>query len=255
MTELLGTDRMANYGLAHGAMLVVTVLSCVVSLWWLRRLRARGGPAAVHRVMRTAGWVFLIMTLLWAGWRLLPENFSVSSSLPLQFSDALRFIVAIALIWRVRWAVAVSFYWGLTLNLQSLITPDLTYGPFPWLSFSAFWVLHIVVFAVPVLFLFVDGYRPTWPDFSVTYLITLGWAAVAMTVNALTDTNYGYLNGAPESASILDVLGPWPLYIVSVAVLVAAVWALMTWPFTSQHRYRRRRRHLLQGGRTGAARR
>ncbi|MDO5492183.1 MAG: TIGR02206 family membrane protein [Nesterenkonia sp.] len=247
MTELIGSDRMANYETAHWVMLVLTVAVCVLGVWWLRHLHRRRGPESAHRAMRIAGWVFLGITLLWAGWRLLPENFSMGSSLPLQFSDALRFFAAIALITRARWAAAVSFYWGLTLNLQSLLTPDLTYGAYPLLSFTAFWVLHIGVFVVPVVFVGALGYRPRWRDFGVTYAITVGWAALAMTVNAAAETNYGYLNHAPDSASLLDVLGPWPIYILWVAVLVAVVWALMTWPFA--------RRVTRRGGGSDAARR
>lgn len=238
MTELIGVDRMENYGAAHWAMLVLTAAVCVLGVWGLRRMRRRGGDRAAHRALSAGGWGFLVITVLWAGWRLLPENFSMGSSLPLQFSDALRFIVPIALITRARWAVAVSFYWGLTLNLQSLLTPDLTYGAYPLLSFVAFWVLHIGVFVAPVLFLGAMGYRPDWRGFGVTYAITVGWAALAMTVNALADTNYGYLNHAPDSASLLDVLGEWPIYIAWVAVLVAVVWGLMTWPFARRVRSR-----------------
>jgi uncharacterized membrane protein YwaF len=30
---------------------------------------------------------------------------------------------------------------------------------------------------------------------------------------------------------MLDVLGPWPVYIFTAAALILAVWALMTWPW------------------------
>ena len=53
----------------------------------------------------------------------------------------------------------------------------------------------------------------------------------ALIANAITGANYGYLSREPEGASILDLLGPWPVYIFWEAVLIAVVWALMTWPW------------------------
>lgn len=52
-----------------------------------------------------------------------------------------------------------------------------------------------------------------------------------MVLNAALGTNYGYLNRTPSAASALDLLGPWPAYVVVEVVVVAAVWALMVWPF------------------------
>ena len=37
---------------------------------------------------------------------------------------------------------------------------------------------------------------------------------VTFAVNRLTGSNYGFLNGKPSTGSLLDVLGPWPLYVV-----------------------------------------
>ena len=53
-----------------------------------------------------------------------------------------------------------------------------------------------------------------------------------MVFNAMTGTNYGYLNRKPDTASLLDLLPGWPAYVVLEIAVVAVVWALMTWPFT-----------------------
>src|SRR5699024_4506478 len=121
-----------------------------------------------------------------------------------------------------------------------ILIADLIFCDCPVLYFIMFWLLHIIVFVAPLLFVFPLGYRPTWRGYGLTLAITVGWAAVTFTVNSLVGTNYGYLNGAPAGPSILDVLGPWPTYLLWEAVLVAAVWALMTWPWV---RAARRKNH------------
>ena len=56
-------------------------------------------------------------------------------------------------------------------------------------------------------------------------------AGVTLTFNSIAGTNYGFLNRKPGTASLLDVLGPWPWYLLTAGTLVAAVWAAMTWPW------------------------
>ena len=67
--------------------------------------------------------------------------------------------------------------------------------------------------------------------FRFAVVVTLVWATFTFTFNSIAGTNYGFLNRKPSTASLLDVLGPWPWYIVTAATLVLIVWALMTWPW------------------------
>lgn len=228
--------RMQPYGAEHLTVLAVTLLLIAVGVPVVRRLR---GTLSERRLLSITGWITLTITVLWTLWGLLPMNWNVAESLPFHFSDAIRLVVSIALITRAGWAIAISYYWGLTLNLQSLITPDLNYFHIPVLEFTMYWVLHVVAFVAPIVLVWGSGYRPTWRGYALTFAATCAWSALAMAVNAFTGANYGYLSRAPVGPSVLDVLGPWPVYIVWEGVLVLTVWALMTWPWES-----RRGRHI-----------
>lgn len=224
-----GSSTPELFGAVHLSLLGSTALLGVLVVWGVRRIRGADAEGVATRI---AGWALLAVTLMWMVWVMLPANWDVGRSLPLHFSDALRFITAVALIWRPRWAVAVCYFWGLTLNSQALLTPH----PDQLMGLSVdtvfYWGLHIAVFLAPLALIWGVGYRPQWRDFAVAYGLTLLWAALAMTVNAMIGTNYAFLNHRPEGSSVLDVLGPWPMYILAQTVLVALVWALMTWPWT-----------------------
>jgi uncharacterized membrane protein YwaF len=72
---------------------------------------------------------------------------------------------------------------------------------------------------------------------------TLIVAAAAGTANLLTGGNYMWLREKPDTWSLLDVMGPWPWYILSAAVLALVLFTLLALPF--------RRREAGAGGRQG----
>ena len=78
--------------------------------------------------------------------------------------------------------------------------------------------------------------RPRWRSYRFAVIATLAWGAFTFTFNAIAGTNYGYLNRKPPTASLLDVLGPWPVYLLTEVAVVLVVWALMTWPWERTRR-------------------
>ena len=99
------------------------------------------------------------------------------------------------------------------------------------IEFLLYWVLHIAVFVVPLVLVWGIGFRPQWKDFFRTWLLAIFWAVFIISINAWLDTNYGFVNHQPEGASLIDWLGPWPVYVVLMAVIAGGLWALMTLPW------------------------
>jgi hypothetical integral membrane protein (TIGR02206 family) len=166
--------------------------------------------------------------------QLLPGDFDLGTSLPLQYCDLAWAIAAYALWTRKPWAAALTFFWGLTLTTQGIATPSLA-EEFPDPRYFMFFGMHfLTVWAAG--YLAATGSTPTWRWYRFTVVVTAVWAVVVMVFNGLTDTNYGYLNGKPSSASALDLLPGWPTYVVIEIAIIAGVWALMTWPFARTQR-------------------
>ncbi|BBX26662.1 TIGR02206 family membrane protein [Mycolicibacterium alvei] len=166
---------------------------------------------------------------------------TIDTSVPLQLCDLAELAAAYALWSQRHWAFVLTYYWGLVLSSQALITPDIGTPKegapaFPHHLFVTFFTLHVLVVWAAIYLTWGRGMRPRWRDYRFAVIVTLAWAAVTLAFNAITGANYGYLNRKPPTASLLDVLGSWPVYLLAEVAIVLIVWALMTYPWERMRR-------------------
>lgn len=224
-------ERFEPYGSTHWAVLAIFLVGVVVVTVAGRRLRDRPAEQLVRRVFAV---VLLCVTIPLQILQLTPGEWNLQTSLPFQLCDLAWMFAAHALWTRNRLTATITYLWGITLTTQGMLTPDLA-SDFPEPRFLMFWGMHVLI--VWASFFLVPGLRilPTWRTYRQTVAITLGWALSAYVFNLAAGTNYGYLNRLPKNASLLDYLGPWPLYVALEIAVVATVWALLTWPWARTH--------------------
>jgi hypothetical integral membrane protein (TIGR02206 family) len=221
------------YGVTHWAMLALTVIGAVLLVRFGRRHR---GTAVAEKFTCVFAVVQFAVTVGFMALWLAPPLFMLQQSLPLHLSDVLRLVTGYALWSRRPWALALTYYWGLTLNPQALLTPDLDLDIAPVLEFISYWLQHVLVMWAVIYLTWGLGLHPNWRSYRLALAITVGWAAVVIPINLALGTNYGYLNRKPAGPSLLDVMGGWPWYLLAVLVLLAGAWALITWPWMRRAR-------------------
>ena len=79
-----------------------------------------------------------------------------------------------------RWAFALTYYWGLVLSAQALVSPVLIGPDFPSLHFLAFWSIHLLVVWAAIYLTWGRGMRPTWRSYQIAVVTTLIWAVVTV---------------------------------------------------------------------------
>jgi hypothetical integral membrane protein (TIGR02206 family) len=218
-------QEFAPFGPSHVGALVIFVVGIVVLIWLGRR-------QSDEQARRFGRIVAVLLLAVWLGalvYKLV--HLDIQTSVPIQLCDVAELVVAIALWTQRHWAYALTYFWGLVLSSQALLTPDVDGPDFPDYRFLTFFALHLLVVWSAVYLTWGRGMRPTWRSYRFAIVTTLAWGAVTFVFNELAGTNYGYLNHKPAIASVLDVLGPWPIYVVTEVLVVSAVWALMTWPW------------------------
>ena len=120
---------------------------------------------------------------------------------------------------------------GLIGASQALLTPDLTIYGFPHFRFIEYFSLHGLLILAVVYMTTVEGFRPTWRSLPRVILIAnLYWVFCGL-VNPLLGSNYLYTAGKLPTPSMLDLLGPWPVYLVAMEGLGLVFCLLLYLPF------------------------
>ena len=222
----LDADGFEAFTPEHGLLLVLLMAGAIgIGRVGLRQRESPGEESFRHRF----AILVPLFTVPFQVLRLLPDDFDLGTSLPLQICD-LSWMVAVYALWtRHPRAVAVLYFWGLTLTVQAAITPSLD-QTFPDPRYFMFWGMHFLTIWAAVYLVCLAG-GPDWRGYRFTFGLTAVWAAVVLVFNAVTGTNYGYLSRKPETSSLLDLLGPWPAYVGAEVVILATIWAAMTWPW------------------------
>lgn len=230
----VAADRFEAFTGQHFLILGLFLIGAVGIIGLGRGQRGRPSEEPTRRILAIGVVLAAVGVQIY---QLLPDDWDVGTSLPLALCDFAWMTAAYALWTRSRWAAAMTYYWGLTLTIQGVITPSLG-QTFPDPRFFGFWSLHLTVIWAALYLTFGLGLSPTWRGYRLTVAVTAVWAVVGYVFNVVADTNYGYLNDKPPSASILDLLGPWPVYVFAEIGIIIAAWALITWPWTAHSRAR-----------------
>jgi hypothetical integral membrane protein (TIGR02206 family) len=211
-----------EYFVPLGLLVVATVLLCVAA-------RRAPGPW-IGAVAPIIAFTIVVAELSWQPYVLANHSWSVAASLPVQLCDVGGFVAAAALLWRQLVLVEVAYFWGLGGTLQAVLTPDLQDHHFPSFPYLQFYVTHDLVILAALFLVIGLALQPRPGAVRRIYLLTLGFAVVVGLIDLVTGGNYMYLR-VPAPGSLLEVMGPWPWYIATGAVLTLVVLVILDAPF------------------------
>jgi hypothetical integral membrane protein (TIGR02206 family) len=224
--KLLSIEHLVTLGvIAICIAALVTAARIRPGRWTLPACRA----LAVLILANECGW------WVWLGFQ---HTWSASYALPLQLCDVVAFVAAAALWFRRPLLVELTYFWGLAGTLNGLISPDLP-DHFPSYLFLQYFIAHGTIVAAALLLVVGLRITPRHGALARIIALTLVLFVVDEGANLLTGGNYMYLQHTPSVPSLLDLMGPWPWYIVAASVLAISLFVALDLPFAIQ----RRRRH------------
>lgn len=212
------------FGTSHIVLLAIVALATAAVIVAGRRV-----PATTRRIVRRVAAAFLLAnTLGWHAWNVAVGTWTLDTMLPLHLCSALS-LVAVAALWTGNaWLGVTTFLLGSPGALQALLTPEVAPYGFPHYRVLQSWTQHGVLFVAGFWIVFAEGIRVGFRQVVQVWAALHGYAAVTFVINWAVGSNYLFLNGKPDFATVLDALPPWPLYLLVleglVVVLMLAFW-------------------------------
>ncbi|AJG59959.1 MULTISPECIES: TIGR02206 family membrane protein [Bacillus] len=165
--------------------------------------------------------------------------FELATSLPFELCTISLLLASIMIVTKSYRIYEIVFFTGIIGASQAILTPNLQYA-FPHFRFIEYFIAHILLIWAPLFMTWVEGYRPTVQSIKRTMIFLNILIPIVSFVNYKTGGNYMFLAHKPETASLLDMLGPHPYYIISLELAALIGCFILYMPFAKRegHTYK-----------------
>lgn len=215
------------FGLPHLVTLALVALGTIGLIVFRRRFSPRArrnwryGMAALLVANEVAGHLWYWAVGVW----------SITFMLPLHMCSLFVWLTAIELLTKNYRLYEFTYFLGIGGALQALITPDVTIFGFPHFRFFQAFFMHATIILGNVFMTTVEGYRPTGKSLLRLAVGTNLYVFVVFWLNKLLGSNYLFIAGKPGMPSMLDLMAPWPWYILEMEAVGVVVCLLLYLPF------------------------
>ena len=171
----------------------------------------------LNKIAKIIGYIILIQIILTNLYLLfVTKTRSLQNSLPLSLCRASIILSALALITRKSFFIIRAVYLGISGGIQSILTPDFSYGNTLYITIDYYFVHGIMIF-IPIFLIYIMKFRLR--KFSSLKALLYGniMLAIIFPLNFLIGSNYMYLKEKPLVDNIL-LVGNRPRYILAFEV-------------------------------------
>lgn len=185
-------------------------------------------------------WIMAILLVvnetIWHIWNISIGEWTIQTMLPFHLCSALVWLSAYMLVTKNRTIYEFAYLIGIAGALQAILTPDLGQYAFPHFRYFQVFVSHGLIIISALYMTLVEGYYPTWQSVKRVAIYGNIYLLFVFLLNMVIDSNYLFVAHKPETASLLDVLPPWPYYILIIELLAAVFILLFYSPFAILNR-------------------
>ena len=222
-----------NFSLQHGAAVLVFVVFSIAIIRFARRQNWKK-QILIGKILSLIplSALLLRMFLKWNYY-----DFTAKDDLPFHLCRILTFFVPFMMFRPNKKLFDVLYYLIVVGVTNAIITAEIDFG-FPHYGYFLYWLIHEGLLLLPVYAIFVFGFRPTFAGIWKALLTINVYLELMFIVNRLTDGNYLYASHKPNVPTLIDYLGDWPVYLLSLELIMVMMSLLIYLPFRSKDKRR-----------------
>lgn len=198
-----------------------------ILLFMFRKKISKKNKSAIRY---TLAFFLLVSELSLYVWYVYTGVWNPVDSLPFQLCSISLLLSIIMLLSRSTFLFEITYFLGIGGALQAMLTPELAYD-FPHYRYFHFFLAHIAIILASLYMLWYENRRPTfksvWKAFAALNVV----AVIVYFVNKATGGNYMFLARKPSNPSLIDLLGPYPWYIISLEIVALVMFLILYLPF------------------------
>lgn len=207
---------------AHWAAIAFTAAAVGAIIGFRARLRGR----AADRAFRLGLVAVLVSSeLSLYAWYTVRSDWGLYA-MPFQLCTMTLWLSVFMLLTRNRKLYEIAFFLGILGAAQALFTPNLN-ETFPNFRYFHFFIAHAAIIGASVYMTAVTGFRPKLRSVFRAWGWLNAMAGMAFVANVLSGQNFMFLARKPDTASLLDLLAPWPWYILELEAVALALCLLL----------------------------
>lgn len=226
MTWFGGNNKEFDFAMFSFNHIVIILLLFLVSIV-IFRMRENMKHVTWRMVEVGVAISLIVMETSYHLWMLSNGTWNVSHAIPLELCSISLILSVILLLTRKKIIYEILLFTALLGASQAIFTPLLRFD-FPHFRFFHFFYTHLMCIWVVFYFTWVIEYRPTIWSVVKLFVFLNVLMPIIILINKLVDGNYMFLSHKPQSASLLNFLGPYPWYILSMEGLLIGL-SLLVW--------------------------
>jgi hypothetical integral membrane protein (TIGR02206 family) len=188
-----------------------------------------------EKAKRNGRFLLAVILLIWESafhiWNLVNGTWSPQKHIPLHACSVMVWASIVMLFTKNYRIYEFAYFIGMGGAMQAVLTPEAGIYGLPHFRAFQTLIVHSTLVIVPVYMSAIEGFRPTWRSFMRVAIGINIYMVFVYFANLALDSNYMYLMRKPDTASLMDVLGPWPWYILSLEVLGFVIFFILYLPY------------------------
>ncbi len=157
-------------------------------------------------------------------------TWTLQDDLPLHICRILALFAPLVYLRDNKFWTGIFYFWILVGTFNAVIAADIRFD-FPHFNYFTYFIIHLGLIPLPIYHCYILGRRIDKWDLWNAYWVANAFLLLTMVINFSIKSNYMFTRHKPEVASLMDHLGPWPIYLIMLQFIGLALFCLSFLPF------------------------